>query len=343
MSNDRALPLQNGTPDPAHDPTMDAHASSLTPADQKHVAALEQKLQVVRDFTGSVASGRTYGFFLWGKGGVGKSHTVIEELERLKVPYKLFNSRMTGRGLFNALEEFPDAVHLLEDMEPLFRDSGACGVLRSALWGVRPRGDGPTERLVTWTTYKMEHSFVFTGGIVMTANRPFPERPELEAVKTRIEYMHLAVSDQELIAKMRAIAAGGYRRGRDIMDPDECAGVCEFIVAQCRGLNRAMDLRLMLNGFQDYLQWRDCQAGCHWRDLVATRVKERPIGLEEVKTYTERDAQKAAELAVARELETTKLSRAERTRLWQERTGKSEPALYRRLAELKKENRHDSQ
>jgi len=56
----------------------------------------------------------------------------------------------------------------------------------------------------------MEHSFVFTGGIVMTANRPFPERPELEAVKTRIEYMHLAVSDQELITKIRAIAAGGY-------------------------------------------------------------------------------------------------------------------------------------
>jgi len=47
----------------------------------------------------------------------------------------------------------------------------------------------------------------------MTANRPFPDRPELEAVKTRIEYMQLAVSDQELIAKMRAIALAGLARG----------------------------------------------------------------------------------------------------------------------------------
>lgn len=338
MSNDNARPPENGIPDPANTP----QPPGLSPADRRHLAALEQKLQVVRDFTGSVATGRTTGYFLWGKGGCGKSHTVIEELERLRVPYKLFNSRMTGRGLFNALEEFPDSVHLLEDMEPLFRDSGACGVLRSALWGVRPKGDGPTERRVTWTTYKMEHSFVFTGGIVMTANRPFPERPELEAVKTRIEYMQLAVGDQELIAKMRAIALGGYRRGRDVMDPDECLAVCEFIVGHCRGLNRAMDLRLLLNGFQDYLQWRDCRAGCHWRDLVATRVKERPIGLEEMRTYAERNAQMAAELAVARELEASDADREERARLWRDRTGKSEQTLYRRLAELRKEDSPDS-
>lgn len=331
----------DGVPDPANDPP-NTQPPTLSPADQRFLATLEQKLQVVRDFTGSVASGRTSGFFLWGKGGVGKSHTVIEELERRQVPYKLYNSRMTGRGLYNALEEFPDAVHLLEDMEPLFRDSGACGVLRSALWGVRPKGDGPTERRVTWTTYKMEHSFVFTGGIVMTANRPFPDRPELEAVKTRIEYMQLAVSDQELIAKMRAIALGGFRRGRDVMDAGECLVVCEFIVAQCRGLTRAMDLRLLLNGFQDYLQWRECQAGCDWQDLVATRVKERPIGLAEVRTYAERDAQKVSELEVARELGAADLDREGRARAWRERTGKSEQTLYRRLAELRKEGSADS-
>ena len=159
----------------------------LAKADKKHLETLEGKLQLVRDFTASVATGRTGGFYLHGNGGCGKSYTVIEELERLNVPYKLYNSRMTGRGLYNALEKFPDSIHLLEDMEQLFRESGARGVLRSALWSQgHSEHDGPSERLVTWTTFAMEHQFVFTGGLIMTANRPFSDVPELDAVKTRI-------------------------------------------------------------------------------------------------------------------------------------------------------------
>jgi hypothetical protein len=308
---------------------------TLSPRDQKNLASLQQKFQMVRDFTRSVADGRTPGFYLWGKGGCGKSHNVIDELERLQVPYKLFNSRMTGRGLYNALEEFPDSIHLLEDMEQLFRESGARGVLRSALWGQRRKGDGPSERLVTWTTYKMEHSFIFTGGLIMTANRPFPELPELDAIKTRIEYVQLAVTDDELIALMRQISLGGYRAGREILDPEECLEVCEFIISQGRGLHRAIDLRVLLNGFQDYIQWSECQSGCHWHDLVATRVKERPIALEEAQAHMSRAAQKQNELEIAREIAATTNSRDERRRLWQKKTGKSEQTLYRRLAQLK--------
>ena len=54
---------------------------------------------------------------------------------------------MTGRGLYNALEKFPDSFHVLEDMEQITRDRGAQGVLRSALWGQRREGGkGPMER-----------------------------------------------------------------------------------------------------------------------------------------------------------------------------------------------------
>src|SRR5262245_3511796 len=127
---------------------------SLSNEDQQHLARFEQKLQLVRDWTGGVVAGYNTGFYLYGDGGVGKSRTVLNELTRLKANFKLFNSRMTGRGLFNSLEKFPDAVHVLEDMEQITRDKGALGVLRSALWSQR-RGDGGSqERLVTWTTHR---------------------------------------------------------------------------------------------------------------------------------------------------------------------------------------------
>ena len=317
---------------------------ALSEVDRKYLTQLEQKFQMVRDYTASVATGRTTGFYLYGNGGCGKSYTIVGELDRLKVPYTLYNSRMTGRGLYNALEASPDAVHLLEDMEQLFRESGARGVLRRALWSQPTKNaHGQSERLVTWTTYKTEHRFIFTGAIIMTANRPFPPVPELEAVKTRIAYMQLAVSDNELMALMRDLSGRGFREGPDVMDPKECSAVCEFIIEQCRGLNRSLDMRMLINGFRDYFQWRECQSGCHWHDLVATRVKERPIALEEAKTHRDRAVQKQEELAIAKEIKETTTCRDERRKLWEERTGKSEQTLYRRLGQLEKGSFSDSQ
>src|SRR5205823_5146128 len=93
------------------------------------------------------------------------------------------------------------------------RDRGAQGVLRSALWGQRKdHGTEPWERLVTWSTWRKEHSFFFAGGIIMVANRPLDDWPELEAVKTRIACMQLHASDHELAALMRTISLSGSER-----------------------------------------------------------------------------------------------------------------------------------
>src|SRR5271170_7573998 len=107
---------------------------ALSPNDLLHLEMLEGKLQIIRDRTGSVAGGYRNGLYLWGEGGIGKSYSVLSELERRKADFVLNNSRLTGRGLFDLLQEFPDQVHVLEDCEGIFNERNACGVLRSALW-----------------------------------------------------------------------------------------------------------------------------------------------------------------------------------------------------------------
>lgn len=124
--------------------------STLTPAlsltDRDHLEVLETNLQLVRDWVGQVVHGFATGFNVYGEGGIGKSYTVFQELDRLNADYKPFNSRMTSHSLFNALEKFPDSVHVLEDMEQVMNDKGAQGVFRSALWGRREEGaPGPME------------------------------------------------------------------------------------------------------------------------------------------------------------------------------------------------------
>src|ERR1700733_3757483 len=114
--------------------------------DEELLAALEHKLQLVRDRTRGVAEGYASGLYLWGDGGTSKSYTVEETLINLGKPYKLSNSRLTGKGLFQLLRDFPDVVHVLDDVETLFADKTSFGVLRSALWGQVGK-NGRQERL----------------------------------------------------------------------------------------------------------------------------------------------------------------------------------------------------
>ena len=59
---------------------MDEEISS---EDRRHLAELGRKLQVVKDRVVGVARRRHTGFFLGGRGGIGKSHAIEGELDRL--------------------------------------------------------------------------------------------------------------------------------------------------------------------------------------------------------------------------------------------------------------------
>ncbi len=307
-----------GQPERTVGPTL-----SLT--DQRHLDRLDRKLMVVRDRVASVVRGYTSGFFLFGEGGNCKSYTVLQELERLGADYKTHNSRMTGRGLFDVMRKHPDSIHLLEDVEGLFRDPMAQGVLRSALWG-QQRGDDQ-ERLVTWNAYKTNLHFYFSGGVIVTSNRPLDDLPELRALGTRVNPVNLFCTNQEIAALMRKVALDGFRHRGDRLGPGESLEVAEYVIDHCLRANRNLDMRLLVNGFADRLQYEAGETECHWHDLLLCRMVERAVPAKE---------SRAERLLREREIAAriSDMPRDERLRVWHERTGKSEAALYRRMAEL---------
>ena len=242
--------------------------------DDLHLQSYEAKLQLVRDYTKGVALHFSNGFFLYGTGGIAKSYTVLGELERLAVDVKLFNSRMSGRGLFEALAEYPQSVHVLEDMERVVKDRDAQGILRSACWGQKGE-DGKQKRTITWATAKGVESTVFSGGIIMLSNRALDDLPELRAIRTRISHLHLEVSDAEIAAQMRRLARSGYAHDGKTISRDEAETVCDFVIMESQNKLCHLDMRLMDNAFRDYLQWREGHSACHWQTLVATRLDGR--------------------------------------------------------------------
>src|SRR5207237_248959 len=110
--------------------------------------------------------------------------------------------------------------------------------------------------------------------------------------------------------------------------------VSEFVIYECRGLNRPLDMRLLVNAVGDYVQATEYGTGCGWRDLVASRIRERPTHFREEVVVGGREERKQREVEIVREICASTTDRAERIAQWAARTGKSQPAFYRRLREL---------
>jgi hypothetical protein len=311
--------------------TETAHvAQTCTNSDLEHLASLDHKLQLIRDRTRGVAEGYATGFYLWGEGGTSKSFTVEETLNRLVKQFKLSNSRMTGKGLFELLRDFPDVVHVLDDVETLFSDKNSFGVLRSALWGQVGK-NGQQERPVVWHIGGDRQEFCFTGGIILIANCPLDNVPQLRALRTRIACVRYQPTNAELAALMRRIAQRGYRHGPHFLVPDDCLEVAEQIIARSLRLERNVDLRLFVNACADRLQWEHGAAETHWLDLLESRLKERTVPRSE--SNPTRAEKTASELEVVRSI--AHLPRLARLAAWQKATGKSQATLYRLLNKAK--------
>lgn len=304
----------------------------LSTRDRAHLVTLHKKLQILRDRTTGVAMGYQSGCIVTGRGGTGKSYTIVEELERLGASYKLTNSHITPRGLFDLLATYPDAIHLIEDAEEISRNPTSLGVLRSALWGSRSNRASRTERLISWQTHTLSLEVVFGGGVILVSNRKLGALPEMEALATRVPCLEINLGDQEIAALMRKVASEGYQRGSLKLDAEECIEVAQFIITESAQLNRALDMRLLVNAFADRLQADDHDAGCDWQDLVYSTLCGRPVVMGDVETAGIRQRNRERELEVAREL--VGVEPVRRLRIWQERTGKSQATLYRRLSEL---------
>ena len=204
----------------------------------------------------------------------------------------------------------------------------------TALSAQRKKGSvGPLERMVTWTTANHERSFIFTGGIVMIGNQPIDDVPVLRAMKTRIACLHLEVTADELRALMRDVARKGYEYRGIQLKPAACREVCEYLIEQSLTLTRSLDMRLLINSFHDRLQWEERDAACHWKDLVATRLRERPAAPANGLKVGSQRSRKRNEQLIVQEILSTSKDPQEQVRLWVERTGKSQAAWYRRRAE----------
>lgn len=308
--------------------TTPPRVTALTPLD-----TVEQKFTLLRDRARAVAQGYDTGLLVYGRGGIGKSHHVIDELTSCGRSFHHFNGKLTPRGLFDALAAHPDDLHVFEDVDRLWKDSHAASVLRAALWGT-PSETDPTvgTRTIRWVTHQGAESAVFTGGIILIGNAPFPENPEFKAVQTRVSSIDFNFSPDEVYALMRQVSRAGYSHEGQRLEPEECLEVCAFLIQVCCENDKNPDLRLLFGAFADFAFYSAGGSDSRWKELVTARVTRLPAIRHAGVRRGARTSQRTNELQLVLSLQSLSEPR-ERVSRWKETTQKSQSSYYRVLEE----------
>ena len=311
----------------------------LSEGDERALAELKQKQDAIGDITAGCAGGSHTGAHFDGPPGVGKTHTVISKLQELGAPF-VIHQRITAKPLFFELKKNPGATHVIEDCEQLFGERSAQTLLRSALGGLQV--NGWRERQVSYSVSGANARvlrFYFEGAIIFTSNRALAhEKPEIQAVMSRIPSLSFVPGAHHIRAMMRHLARKGHVGPAGRMLPRECVEVVEYVINLAVQREYHLDLRVLDHAYGYYLS--DVAGGgrTDWRDLIKfhfqsalTRFDHTPPAATGPARSGSRREKIEREVVIALEIDAMPdLTEEDRLRLFEERAGAGSRATYYR-------------
>lgn len=296
---------------------------------------LMRNLKIVKDRVRGVIHGESNGLYLHGRPGTSKTHTVCSTLDTLGVNYTAHNGHLTPIGLFDLLTENRNKIVVLDDVSAIFKQPIALQLLLAAL-GNPHNGSGI--RYVRYKTAQETRTIPFTGGLICISNLPLDgHRNEvLAAIKDRAFVINFDPTDEHIISTIKKLAHDGVGG----VASADAAIVADFLIDQCRTQNIRPSVRLFVDkALKDFRLFSRGKCETHWRDLVVSNLKEQMVELKHKTTDLSRAEQTEAEKQIALDIVLTYAKAKDRVAEWKDRTGKSQPAFYRRLKELKREGR----
>lgn len=229
-------------------------------SDDEIAADLKETFEILAEMTTAVAAGVVKGLVVSGPAGIGKSQTVLTELEEtLGMQAKLLGitpkfdvicGHITPIMLYTKLYEMADkgSVLVLDDCDVL-EDIDALNILKAAL-------DTKKTRKITWGSAgfaleKMEvpTSFEFHGGVIFLTNMKLNQvksgklAPHCEAIVSRVHYLDLQIDTmRERLIHIRNVAMNSDMLDEYDFSKRERETLLTWIVSNVDNFSR-MDLR----------------------------------------------------------------------------------------------------
>jgi len=291
-------------------------------------AALAKREAVLRAQVRAVVQGYTSALFVWGPGGLGKSHILASELEGLVgTGWQHHTSYTTPKALLLSLAEFPDSIHVFEDCEKMYKTDVSSSILRAAC--AAPKGKA---RWVIYETATENLRVNFKGGIIIVSNENIAKGSgPLAAVASRFRPVKWDLSSEERMARMLDIADQGWSRGPYSLATKDCLEVAYFLIEEMRGggARVPVDLRTFTeHALPAFAQCSKQKGGVDWRDMVRAKLQGEVGQVEKRSEKTSRLQLLASTIAAD-----DKTSGKEKLEKWTQQTGLGKSIYYRHLRE----------
>ena len=158
----------------------------------------------------------------------------------------------------------------------------------------------------------------------------------LAALCDRIYVINYEPTDEQILAKIMKIAESGVGD----VSAKNAKMVAVYLTEQCAQKNIRPSIRLFVDkAIKDFELWEKGQCATHWRDLISSNLEQQLIELQHEVRDLSRAEQSESERRIALDVFMAFETRQQRVSEWNRRTGKSQPAFYRRVKELKADGR----
>ncbi len=288
--------------------------------------AIDRRERVLVTQVQAVAQGYQTGAFAWGPGGLGKTHIITRVLEEIRgKAWRHHTSYATARSLIQSLAEYPEAIHLFEDCERMYKNDVASSILRAACGSPRQR-----ERVITYETAHERYAITFSGGIIIASNEDISRtKGPLAAVASRLRPVKWDMTVQERIARILQIAGLGWQRGAATMTVRECMAVAKYLIEQSLTgpVQQPIDIRTYTeHALPAYLHGRDGRSEVDWKEVIRAKLAGVIAGPERRGDRNDRMRQLALVIS-----QRPGLSSAERIAAWTAETGLGRAIYFRHL------------
>ena len=166
---------------------------------------INQRFGFLEKFTNMVLDGETVSAIVTGEGGLGKSHTIMGELEKRGwiegTQYVVVKGYATPKALYGTLWEHRDKTIIFDDCDSVLKDAVSLNLLKGAL-------DSYDKRTISWLQKgfiddKLPNSFEFQGNIIFISNMSSDKLDQ--AVKSRSMTIDLSMTLKDKIERMNYI------------------------------------------------------------------------------------------------------------------------------------------
>lgn len=230
-----------------------------SPMVPKKLFDINERFAFLSQLTRMVINRTATSLIVTGKGGLGKTHTVKEEIDIKRLveneDWVHIKGYATARGLYRQLFEANGKLCVFDDCDSILEDKIAVNILKSAL-------DSYDVRIIHWLSQSFDESlptsFEFTGQIIFISNKDMASINQ--AILSRGMSVDLTMSITDILARMEKILPK-LKMSVPLEKKMECLEVVKEYANQCMDLNMRTLMKII-----DIRTDRENEE--NWRDLA---------------------------------------------------------------------------